>query len=349
LLFSTGTESIRVWTGTGGPLRGPLNFELAFNDIYMPDSSDERYGILLDVGLATQVTGTVRRNDVFFGTNDQGGAMQLANSDAAMSLSVTDNIVWGGGFDLGIFIYQYGTLGSIDALLAGNEVGLFATGRPDLGALVTGLIANNAFTDNSFYGFGVETTLWSSVANRNNRDSGNGASGEAPTYDPAPGTVTGPARLDAANFYRPLPTSPVRDAGDSSAVPVAMTVDFNGNPRIAGAAAAAFAALAAAARRLRLFSTSFASRSSVFARSLMSNTARSQSQRQGARYTERPPTIVSSTRIRAIPAGSSSGERSSTTRSASFPASSDPLSPSWKCCRAASIVTPRSARNTSMR
>ena len=28
----------------------------------------------------------------------------------------------------------------------------------------------------------------------------------------------------------------MRDAGDSSAVPVAMTIDFNGNPRIEGAA-----------------------------------------------------------------------------------------------------------------
>jgi hypothetical protein len=219
------------------------------------------------------VTGTVRRNDVYFGPNDQGGAMQLANADAAMSLSITDNIVSGSGFDRGISVYQYGDLGSIDALVAGNivtgatigegrtgagivlngdggslnfdavnntvvgnEVGLFVTGRPDLGASVTGLVANNAFTDNAVYGFGVESALWPSVANRNNLDSGNGVSGEGPTYDPGPGTVTAPAQLDAGNFYRPLPTSPVRDAGDSSAVPVAMTIDFNGNPRIEGAA-----------------------------------------------------------------------------------------------------------------
>ncbi len=230
-------------------------------------------------------------------------AMQLANADAAMSLSVTGNVVRGGGFDHGIFIYQYGTLGSIDAqvagnivtgatigegrtgvgialygnggsldfdavnnTVAGNEVGLYVTGRPDLGASLTGLIANNAFTDNSIFGFGVDPELWPSVANRNNLDSGNGVSGEGPTYDPGPGTVTAPALLDAGNFYRPLPTSPVRDAGDSSAVPVAMTIDFNGNPRIQGAAvdigayelpepdgavaaAAAFAVLAAVARR----------------------------------------------------------------------------------------------------
>lgn len=272
-LYSTGWEAIRVWTGTSGPPRGPLVFELAFNDIYMPNGSGERYGILLDVSMATQVTGTVRRNDVFFGANDQGSAMELANGGAAMSLSVTDNVVWGAGFDRGIFVYQYGTLGSIDALLAGNivtgatigeghigtgiavygnggsldfdavnntvagnEVGLFVTGRPDLGASVTGLVANNAITDNSLYGFGVKPALWPSVANRNNLDSENGTSGEGPTYDPGPGTVTVPAQLDAGNFYRPLPTSPVRDAGDSSAVPVTMTVDFNGNPRIQGSA-----------------------------------------------------------------------------------------------------------------
>jgi hypothetical protein len=272
-LYATGYEAIRVWTGTGGSPRGPLVFDLAFNDIYMPNGSGERYGILLDVSMATQVTGTVRRNDVYFGPNDQGGAMQLANADAAMSLSITDNIVSGSGFDRGISVYQYGDLGSIDALVAGNivtgatigegrtgagivlngdggslnfdavnntvvgnEVGLFVTGRPDLGASVTGLVANNAFTDNAVYGFGVESALWPSVANRNNLDSGNGVSGEGPTYDPGPGTVTAPAQLDAGNFYRPLPTSPVRDAGDSSAVPVAMTIDFNGNPRIEGAA-----------------------------------------------------------------------------------------------------------------
>lgn len=302
-LYSTGSEAIRVWTGTSGPPRGPLVFDLAFNDIAMPNGGGERYGILLDVSMATQVTGTVRRNDVDFGANDQGGAMQLANADAAMSLSVTDNVVWGGGFDRGIFIYQYGDLGSIDALVAGNivtgatigegrtgtgialygnggsldfdavnntaagnEVGLYVTGRPDLGASVTGLIANNVFTDNSIFGFGVETALWPSVANRNNLDSGNGISGEGPTYDPGPGTVTAPGQFDAGNFYRPLPTSPVRDAGDSSAVPVAMVIDFSGNPRIegaavdigayelpepGGAAAVAFAALFVIARRRR--------------------------------------------------------------------------------------------------
>jgi hypothetical protein len=272
-VYATGYEAIRVWTGTGGLPRGPLVFDLAFNDIEMPNGGGERYGILLDVSMATQVTGTVRRNDVNFGPNDQGGAMQLANADAAMSLTISDNIVSGSGFDRGIFVYQYGDLGSIDAVVAGNvvtgatigegrtgtgimlyggdgsldfdavnntvagnEVGLFVTGRPDLGASVTGLVANNAFTDNSILGFAVESELWPSVANRNNLDSGNGVSGEGPTYDPGPGTVTAPALLDAGNFYRPLPSSPVRDAGDSSAVPVAMTIDFNGNPRIEGAA-----------------------------------------------------------------------------------------------------------------
>ena len=71
-LYSTGYEAIRVWTGTGGSPRGPLVFDLAFNDIYMPNGSGERYGILLDVSMATQVTGTVRRNDVNFGAQRSG-------------------------------------------------------------------------------------------------------------------------------------------------------------------------------------------------------------------------------------------------------------------------------------
>lgn len=268
-----GWEAIRIYTGSGGPPRGPLTVDIAHNRVDMSAGSGERHGILFDLSLATQVGVSLRGNDLRMTGNDQGAVIFLANADGTMTAAVVGNVVWGSGFDTGIFVYQSGDMGSIDATIAnnvvtgatigegrtgvgialngggsgslafeavnntsaGNEVGLFVTGRPDLGGTVTGLVANNAFTDDSVYGFGIEGSLWGTVANRHNLDAGNGVSGEGPTYDPGPGTVTTvPAGLEALNFYRPVPASPVRDAGDSSAVPVA--VDFDDEARIQGAA-----------------------------------------------------------------------------------------------------------------
>jgi hypothetical protein len=249
---------VRTANGTGA-----ITFLISGNTATLAPSS---LGIEIDAGTSSSVSGSITGNTI---VSQQPTAIAVLNDDQAISVDVIANHVSGTGYGGGVFLWQRGagtmtarvldnlvtgasrmaaagvlataSVGTLQArvvnnTLTGNAMGIAVDGRPDLGAVVTGVVANNAITGSSFSGLNVEPAVAASVPDRNNLYFGNAVdlgTGES-AVTPGPSSVfANPLFVGSGNEHL-LPGSPAHDAGDDGAVPADLLADLDGDPRIQG-------------------------------------------------------------------------------------------------------------------
>jgi hypothetical protein len=199
-------------------------------------------GIEIDVGPGETLSADILRNSVVAtDTGDGILARNFAGPDTPTTLTtrIIDNVVTGqdgnAGFPVAIGISSDGSqhisAQVINNTAAYNRLGIGVSGRPDLGATVTGVIANNiaAHGQTAFgntIGIGIEDGF--AVTNDHNLvfdvDGNN--------FTPGPGTVFADPRLVSTTDFHLQQGSPAVNAGSNAAVPGDVTTDIEGNARI---------------------------------------------------------------------------------------------------------------------
>ncbi|MCX5737549.1 MAG: hypothetical protein NTZ61_03460, partial [Proteobacteria bacterium] len=172
----------------------------------------------------------------------QGSGIVLDPSGASgtMTARVLNNFVLreqagGGSFDGAIVAYAEDA--ALSAVIVNNTVedndrGILC--EQFYSGLVTGVVANNAIAGSVLTGLGVTGTT--AVVNHHNLFFDN-ADDFAGIGAPGPGSVfADPLFTTPGDWDLPLPGSPAIDAGDTAAVPVDLTQDFEGRPRVYGLA-----------------------------------------------------------------------------------------------------------------
>jgi len=112
--------------------------------------------------------------------------------------------------------------------VAFNESGIGVGGRADLGATITGLMANNIAAFNSQQDITVESDFAASFANRNNLFFGPGSS----FFTAGPGTKHEDPAFVSPTDLRLQGASPALNAGSNADVPGDIGTDVTGAPRI---------------------------------------------------------------------------------------------------------------------
>jgi exosortase sorting signal-containing protein len=185
-------------------------------------------GVPLSVDVVGNVvTATGTNNGIFFfNPADTSGSF--------LTLRAVNNVVTGAvdvaGIPGGLVIDDSSTPVSaviVNNTVVGNQTGLVITGRPDLGATITGAIANNIVANNSGDGFIVDPGF--AITNHHNLVHGNGTD----SFTPGPGTIDADPQFASADFQL-TPSSPAVNAGDNSALPPGFNTDILNLPRIVG-------------------------------------------------------------------------------------------------------------------
>src|SRR5262249_37438899 len=231
------------------------------NRVTVPDGEE---GIRVDATSSPSASGAVSGNALTMVGIEPQTAIALENKDGTLSADAIANRVEtvDSDFDHGIEFFQAGT-GTLSARALDNlvkhqhgpgaAIGAYAsdgtlsveivnntlTGGASgiqvngpFNAIVIGTVANNVIAGYDDTGLEINSFPGGSVSDRNNLFFENDA-------DTA-GTVT---RLDSvfpdplyagSGDYHLQPGSPAIDAGDDASVPVDMTTDLDGNPRIQG-------------------------------------------------------------------------------------------------------------------
>jgi hypothetical protein len=112
--------------------------------------------------------------------------------------------------------------------VSNNESGIGVGGRADLGATITGLMANNIAAFNTKQDISVESDFAGSFANRNNLFFGPGSS----FFTAGPGTKHEDPAFVSTTDFRLKGTSPALNAGSNGDVPGDISTDVTGAPRI---------------------------------------------------------------------------------------------------------------------
>jgi hypothetical protein len=167
------------------------------------------------------------------------GGIAVFQQDGAghVSALVANNLVVGtvgltGPLPGGISVLA--NAGSADVLvlnntLAGNDTGFAA--RATASATLDGNFANNLVANNASRGVFIDAAIASGFANEHNLLFGNGPD----DYVPGPGTVFADPQFAGADDFHVLASSPARDAGNTSLLPVDLLADLDGGSRITGA------------------------------------------------------------------------------------------------------------------
>lgn len=111
---------------------------------------------------------------------------------------------------------------------------MLASARTDLGAVLSGVLANNLVVGHRRFGITVDTEIQSTFANERNLSFRN----LQDFFVPGPGTLFVNPLFLTANDFRLRSNSPARDAGSNARVPADITLDLGRLPRIQGAAVA---------------------------------------------------------------------------------------------------------------
>lgn len=272
---ATGTGShsaIRILAGNVGPLRGPVFFAIEDNTVRV-ENAQEDGGISIAMNDNADATGVIRDNVVEALGIAQGAAISVPNGSRTVDVAIVRNRIFGASFNTGIGVFQFAP-GNLSARIVGNEIrgqlgnvgapgaisviasqgaldvavvnntivasriAILVSGRPDLGAVVTGEIANNLLAGNQ-RGFSLAPSIAPGVPDRNNLFFDNDSDfsdEEGEPFVPGPGTVFADPLFAGPDDLSLLPASPARDAGATSALPPTYNVDLADNPRVVGAA-----------------------------------------------------------------------------------------------------------------
>lgn len=173
------------------------------------DATDTNNGIMLRNFLQTPGSLLIVRaiNNVVSGQLNEAGApgaiVVLADGFEAIDATVVNNT------------------------LAHNDIGLMVSARTDLGATISGTVANNIV---GFGRFTIDSTV--AVSEHHNLIFPNPAAGGGDPFTPGPGTVIADPRFVSTSDFHLTPSSPAIDRGSNAAVPGDIATDVEGNARI---------------------------------------------------------------------------------------------------------------------
>ena len=297
LQSSNFNDAISVGGSLAEPPSGPTLFRIEDNEIAIAiDPTDAVSAISVGDFQGDGNVGTVQRNVIHQVGGGQAGAIEILNINVTLEVDVIANRVSGTNFNSGVDIVQAlgggvvarvinnalsgqvdtaGPPGAISlSVIAGdadftvvnntvayNERGILVGGRADLGATISGVIANNivAFND---AGLSIEQPFAAIVPNEFNLVFGNGLD----FFTPGANTLAVDPLFVSMDDLSLQADSPARNAGSNARVPPDVTVDLAGRARIidtivdlgayevpepSGAAGAVAAGLALAALRRR--------------------------------------------------------------------------------------------------
>lgn len=261
------SAGIEFRAGTSVAL-GKMGFDISGNviDMAVPFSSGID-GIAVGLGAAAGGAGVIRDNRITMNGPNDGNAIGLASGDHLLTVDVVSNEIRGSGYNSGISIFQFGasgvttarvlnnlvngqqsfagapaaislnvTQGTADAFVAsntvsGNDRGILVNGRFDLGAVITGRLANNIVAFQSISGIDIDTDFEPAVSNDFNLVFGNGSD----FFAAGPNTFTSDPLFVGSGDFRVLFGSPAVDAGGTGDVPFDLSSDLDGSPRVLGA------------------------------------------------------------------------------------------------------------------
>jgi hypothetical protein len=268
--FSFGS-AIEVRSGNTQPPYGPVLFEVIGNDITVDGfAAGDQVGAISigsfeSEGVGRVVGNVIRQN----GESTQNAVISAASGPQDLAIEILANDIGGHGFNAGISLFQFAPGGSLSAWVIDNlvrggqinvagqpagiglnvsqgdgdftvvnntivngETGILVSARGDLGATLTGVLANNLVAFNTNAGIGIEDGFAATFTNDHNLVFGNGDD----FFTPGPGTVFEDPRFVGAADFHLQGTSPARDAGNGARVPAEIVTDLDGDPRLQGAA-----------------------------------------------------------------------------------------------------------------
>jgi hypothetical protein len=256
-------EAIEVRTGLYDSY-GPVTFDISNNDIRIPDAYFSITAIAVNGVNASTFQGSIHNNRIEDLAGNEGAAIGVYNYVSDLDVDVIGNEITGSNFNNGIIFDQFsngtsnlrvinnlvdgqvsvaGHVGAVaigisegDAtfLVANNTVvnsdhGISISGRDDLGATWSGVVANNVVADINNWGVNINDPL-GTVTNEHNiiyDVAGN-------FFTPGLGTLFLDPQFVGGGDYRLGPGSPARDAGNNGLVQIDITTDLVGMPRIRG-------------------------------------------------------------------------------------------------------------------
>ncbi|HET7453854.1 MAG TPA: choice-of-anchor Q domain-containing protein, partial [Thermoanaerobaculia bacterium] len=119
----------------------------------------------------------------------------------------------------------------INNTVAYNDSGIGVDARTDLGASITGVVANNIVAHNPSYGLSIGTSVSGTVDDRFNLLFANGFNSP-----PGPGSLAQDPLFVSTSDFHLLDPSPAINHGDTALVPSDITKDLDGHARIQGPA-----------------------------------------------------------------------------------------------------------------
>jgi hypothetical protein len=212
---------------------GPADFRIAFNRIRITNSE----GTAIEVaGNTDDVRARIYGNRITGQNYNAGILASDGGSTGQLTVDIVSNVVHGQNGNVGSpgAIVVDSSDGRVNAWVVHNTVvdnrnGIIVSGRPDLGAIIGGLVRNNLIAWNSGLGLSIQADL-AGVTNRNNLVHGNGSN----AFTPGTGTVTTAPRL-RPDRYRPYDGSPAINAALDMTTQLANegnpSVDADGQPR----------------------------------------------------------------------------------------------------------------------
>jgi hypothetical protein len=256
-------SAVEVRTGLSG-LYGPVTFDIADNDIRIPDAYQTITAISVQGLSASTFTGSIRNNTIQHLAGGQGGGIMVYNNISQLEVDVIGNRVTGSNYNTGIQFFQtgagdanvriinnlvdgqlshsgqpgsvaIGTTGGhasfeiLNNTLVNSDVGLSVGGRKDLGGTWDGTIANNIVAYASDWGMVIENPF-GSITNEYNLLYDTWSD----HYSPGPGFLYTDPQFAGPNDFRLLPTSPAINAGHNPHVAADILTDLNGIARIQG-------------------------------------------------------------------------------------------------------------------
>ncbi len=268
--FSFGT-AVEIYSGNTQPPYGPVTFDVSDNRITVDGfSAGDQIGAISVGAFESDASGRVAGNVIVqTGESTQNAVIGAFNGIHVLSVDLLANDISGQGFNNGIFVFQFAPGGSLTArvvnnLLRGGQIsvagqpggialnvsqgdgtftvvnntiangadGITESARGDLGATVTGVLANNIVAGNTNVGISVEPGFEATFTNDHNLVFGNGSE----NFIAGPGTLFTDPRFVGANDFHLQLSSPARNAGNSAQVPGDIAGDLDGVARIQGTA-----------------------------------------------------------------------------------------------------------------
>jgi hypothetical protein len=263
--------AVEIRSGNTQPPYGPVAFDVSDNRITVDGfSAGDQIGAISVGSFESDGSGRIAGNVIVqTGESTQNAVIGAYSGAHALTVDILANDIGGQGFNNGISLFQFAPGGSITARVVNNlvrggqidvagqpggiglnvsqgsgvftvvnntiangESGISVSARLDLGATLSGVLANNIVAGHSDYGMGIEEDLAGSFANHHNLVFGNASD----YFTPGPGTLTADPQFAGGNDYHLQSSSPARQAGDDAAVPADITGDLDGAPRIQGPA-----------------------------------------------------------------------------------------------------------------